>query len=157
MPQGSDSDLDCTEPQLPPWLRFPGPTITPPGLWRVSMKICLMPGVRSHLVTDHELRTSDAAPQLNRIERETTGRLRGLRPPRYKDPLLSRYHHLAFVLFTLCLRSGASPSLKRLHQSRSRRLHFLFPTRGCAITPSEWEGGTPPSPSIPSFFLSTCH
>ena len=72
----------CTKPQpLQPCCGFLGKY----GYYRVggeeSAFNCLTPGMRSHLVTDHdhELRVSDAALQPNGIEGETTGPLRGLR------------------------------------------------------------------------------
>jgi hypothetical protein len=97
------------------WLWFPGPIYGLPVGGEESVYKCLMPGMRSHLVTDHELRDNDqsllqkhvnAAVQPNRIGRETTGPLSG--PQDIKRPPLSRYHRLAlvhpFLIFSLRLR-----------------------------------------------------
>jgi hypothetical protein len=79
-----------------------------------------VPGMRSHLVIDHELRITIRVCCNSTSEPDAAVR-----------PLLSQYHHVALALFILSLRlrwdsqSGASSCLRRLQQSKAR--HLLCP------------------------------
>lgn len=107
----------------------------------------LMLGMRSHVVTDHDLRitirffcnsTSDTAVQRNRIERDTTGPLRGPRPrPQDIKRRLKNAHFFLGIITSPSpfssspfdsdgSQSGASSCLRRLHQPRAR--HLLCPS-----------------------------
>jgi hypothetical protein len=101
------------------WLWFPGPIYGLPVGGEESVYKCLMPGMRSHLVTDHELRDNDQSLLQKHVRRRSTTELNRARndwpserseagPQDIKRPPLSRYHRLAlvhpFLIFSLRLR-----------------------------------------------------